>query len=63
MEMEIGVRPGLHLMVCMKNNTLVSLIPVTRYMDMHLSLSVCAMPSAISALSFAIPMASRSPFP
>jgi hypothetical protein len=62
-KMEIGVRPGLHLMVCMKNNTLVSLIPVTRYMDMHLSLSVCSIPSAISALSFSIPMASRSPFP
>jgi hypothetical protein len=30
MVMEIGVRPGLHSMVCMKNNALVSLIPVTR---------------------------------
>jgi hypothetical protein len=47
----------------MKSNALVSLIPVTRYMDMHVSPFVCAIPSAISALSFSIPMASRSPFP
>ena len=30
MEMEVGVRPRLHLMVYMTNNALVLLIPVTR---------------------------------